>query len=92
MEIKTKFNVGDVIWHLDKTYNEETEQFDVFVCPCQKRIVRIDTCSWKMLGEHTEINYLTEYMDGSTCILHLTENQCFATKEEAEAKIKEMGE
>lgn len=89
MEIKTKFNIDDVIWHTERIYNEEIEDFETKVCPCPKKIVRIDICCWNILYvEHKQIIYLTEHLDGATSILYLNENCCFATKEQAEEYIR----
>ena len=85
MEIRTKFNVGDKVWHLERVFNEETDEMELKVSPSPKRIRRIDFCCWRGLSNliFTEITYITDYLNNTTCILHLPEQDCFATKEEA---------
>ena len=91
MEIKTKFNIGDIIWHTERSYNEEIDDFEVRVCPCPKKIARIDICCWKVLYlNKNEITYLTEYLDGATDIQHLREGECFGSREEAEKYVREV--
>lgn len=86
MQITTKFNVGDIIWHLETTFNEEIDDFEVKVCPCPKKIVSIKICC--LNKNHNEITYLTEYLDGATAIQRLLENQCFGSREEAEQYVR----
>jgi hypothetical protein len=73
MEIRTKFNINQFVWVIDEN-NGKWKVIDRF----------------KIIGVRIEkdrivdfTDYELDYGDGKHC-LHLTEENCFATKEEAQ--------
>lgn len=83
MKFETKFKIKDKIWVICKNFNEEKDDFEWKVEHTQRIIIRIFTCCDE---KGTDITYHTNYLDGSTCISFFGEQNCFATKEEAQAE------
>ena len=84
MEIKTKFNIGDKIWVIALSFNEQKDDFEWKVEPTERIIKRIGVCFDD--DETVEITYHTQYSDGSWCISYYNEKSVFATREQAQAE------
>lgn len=85
MQVKTKFNVGDKVWTTSQRFNEEKDDFEL-VANSTPRI--IDIINIWCDKDETEITYHTKHIDGSRDILYYNEENCFATKEQAEEYIR----
>ena len=76
MKIETKFDIGQEVYVIDNHKRR------INIIPC--KVISIQTNS---SDSHTAVNY---YCITGCLLFWSEENKTFATKEEAEAKLKEM--
>lgn len=76
MKIETKFDIGQEVYYIDDC------DFEIGDYECEKQVSQ--SYVYQILVWENKILYYVE--DGKYC----DENELFTTKEEAEAKLKEM--
>lgn len=74
MKIETKFNIGQEIYFIQPLYSDKAKVF-------KGKIIGID---------YNKITHEPQYMTNSNGTLYYLIKQFFATKEEAEATLKEL--